>query len=266
MENPRRLLPFLKDTRLKVLSDEKGNYVFSNVEDGRYSVIAAHVGLQTQSVEIAVANGETKNIDFTLKESAEELQEVIVTGTRGPNNRTTNLGKLPVMTREIPQSITVIGEVLMRNQQAQRLSDVIKNVNGVYLGTTRGSVQESFYARGYNLGANNMFKNGSRINTGVMPEISGLEKVEILKGSAAILYGNVAPGGIINMVTKQPRFNFGGEVSMRAGSYDLYKPSFDVYGPISKSVAYRVNGTFESMNSYRDEVSSKRYYKSFFPV
>ncbi|HNP24339.1 MAG TPA: TonB-dependent receptor [Panacibacter sp.] len=251
---------FLKDTRLKVLSDEKGNYVFSNVEDGRYSVIAAHVGLQTQSVEIAVANGETKNIDFTLKESAEELQEVIVTGTRGPNNRTTNLGKLPVMTREIPQSITVIGEVLMRNQQAQRLSDVIKNVNGVYLGTTRGSVQESFYARGYNLGANNMFKNGSRINTGVMPEISGLEKVEILKGSAAILYGNVAPGGIINMVTKQPRFNFGGEVSMRAGSYDLYKPSFDVYGPISKSVAYRVNGTFESMNSYRDEVSSKRYY------
>ena len=55
----------------------------ANVEDGRYSVIAAHVGLQTQSVEIAVANGETKNIDFTLKESAEELQEVIVTGTRG---------------------------------------------------------------------------------------------------------------------------------------------------------------------------------------
>ena len=70
----------------------------------------------------------------------------------------------------------MIGEVLMRNQQAQRLNDVIKNVNGVYLGTTRGSVQESFYARGYNLGANNMFKNGSRINTGVMPEISGLEK------------------------------------------------------------------------------------------
>ena len=80
---------------------KKGNYVFSNVEDNRYSVIAAHVGLQTQSVEIAVANGETKNIDFTLKESAEELQEVIVTGTRA-NNRTTNLGKLPVMTRENP--------------------------------------------------------------------------------------------------------------------------------------------------------------------
>jgi iron complex outermembrane receptor protein len=62
------------------------------------------------------------------------------------------------------------------------------------------------------------------------------------------------------MVTKQPKFNFGGQVSMRAGSYDLYKPSFDVYGPLSKRIAYRVNGTYETSNSYRDEVSSKRYY------
>src|SRR5205085_10609162 len=93
-----------------------------------------------------------------------------------------------------------------------------------------------------------------------MPEMSSLEKVEVLKGSAAILYGNVAPGGIINMVTKQPKFNFGGEVSMRAGSYDLYKPSFDVYGPMTQGIAYRINGTFESANSFRNVVHSDRYY------
>jgi len=105
-----------------------------------------------------------------------------------------------------------------------------------------------------------MFKNGSRVNSGVMPEMSSLEKVEVLKGSAAILYGNVAPGGIVNMVTKQPEFEFGGEVSMRVGSYDLYKPSFDVYGPVSSKIAVRVNGTYESAESYRDAVKSKRYY------
>ena len=77
-----------------------------------------------------------------------------------------------------------------------------------------------------------MFKNGSRVNTGTMPEVSSLEKVEILKGSAAILYGNVAPGAIINMVTKQPKFFFGGEVALRAGSYGLVKPSFDIFGPL----------------------------------
>jgi len=81
-----------------------------------------------------------------------------------------------------------------------------------------------------------------------------------LKGSAAILYGNVAPGGILNMVTKQPKFTPGGEVSMRIGSYDLYKPAFDIYGPLSSKLAYRLNGTYEKANSYRDQVHSTRYY------
>ncbi len=81
-----------------------------------------------------------------------------------------------------------------------------------------------------------------------------------MNGSAAILYGQVAPGGIVNMVTKQPKFTQGGEISMRIGSYDLYKPAFDIYGPISSSIAYRINGTYEKANSFRDQVSSERYY------
>ena len=251
---------YLKDTKLKVISDEHGVYEFRRVPKGNYMVIASFIGMQTQSQNVSINEGETKVVDIKLKENSEELEEVIVSAGRSMNSRTTSIGKLLVPVREIPQSIAVVGEIVMRNQQAQRLSDVIKNVNGVYLGTTRGSVQETFYARGYNLGSYNMFKNGSRVNTGVMPEISSLEKVEILKGSAAILYGNVAPGGIINMVTKQPKFNFGGEVSLRAGSFGLFKPAFDIYGPLSKSVAYRVDGTMETANSYREQVSSKRYY------
>jgi iron complex outermembrane receptor protein len=161
---------------------------------------------------------------------------------------------------DLPQSITIIGQSAIRDQQSQKLSDVMKNVNGVYLSSTRGSAQETFAARGYRLSGDNMFKNGARVNSGTMPEMSSLEKVEILKGSAAILYGDVAPGGIINMVTKKPKFDFGGEVSMRVGSYDLYKPAFDVYGPLSEKIAFRVNGTYEDAGSFRDEVHSKRYY------
>jgi len=251
---------FLKDTKLKTLSNEAGYYAFHNIPAGHYTVITSYVGLEAQSHPLVLKDGEASVIDFKLKEDSHELQEVIIFTGKSLNDRNTAIGKMPVALRELPQSATVVGETVIRNQQAQRLSDVIKNVNGVYLGTTRGSVQESFYARGYNLGSYNMFRNGTRVNTGVLPEMSSLEKVEVLKGSAAILYGNVAPGGIINMVTKQPKFHFGGEVSMRAGSYDLYKPSFDVYGPLSKKIAYRVNGTYETANSYRDEVSSKRYY------
>ncbi len=161
---------------------------------------------------------------------------------------------------ELPQSFMIIGQGLIRDQQALRLSDVVRNVNGVYLATTRASTQENFSARGYAFSSSNLFKNGSRINSGAMPEMSSLEKVEVLKGSSAILFGNVAPGGIINMVTKQPRFDFGGEVSLRAGSYNFYKPTVDVYGPITSSIAYRINGTYEKSDSYRDVVHSTRYY------
>ncbi|HZH67074.1 MAG TPA: TonB-dependent receptor, partial [Flavisolibacter sp.] len=86
------------------------------------------------------------------------------------------------------------------------------------------------------------------------------ERVEVLKGSAAILFGQVAPGGIVNLVTKEPKFKSGGEVSMRGGSYHLYKPAVDFYGPLSPNIAYRINGTFETAASFRDNVTSKRYY------
>ena len=107
---------------------------------------------------------------------------------------------------DTPQSVQVIGSEIIEQQQAIRLSDVIKNANGVYVGSARGGAQESFFSRGYDMGANNMFKNGFRYNSGSIPDVSGLEKVEFLKGGSALLYGNVAPGGILNLVTKTPSF------------------------------------------------------------
>ena len=250
----------LKGTSKFTVTDEDGNFQFTRINSGTYILEISLVGLETLEKNITVQEKETLALHIHLKENAKQLESVIVEGRRNLNGRPVTIGKLPIAPLDLPQAITVIGQQTLKEQQAMRLSDVIKNVNGIYLGTARGSTQETFYGRGYSFGANNMFKNGARLNTGTMPEISGLDRVEILKGSAAILYGNVAPGGILNMVTKKPKFNFGGEVSMRAGSYDLYKPSVDVYGPISKSIAYRINGTYEKANSFRDDVHSSRYY------
>lgn len=250
----------LRGTYKSTMTSEEGIFQLNHVKAGNYVLEISLVGLEIQEKQISVNNDEVLALHLTLKENARQLETVVVEGRKSLNGRPVTIGKFPVAPMDLPQSITVINQQLLKDQQSMRLSDVIKNVNGIYLGTARGSTQETFYGRGYSFGANNMFRNGARVNSGAMPEISGLERVEILKGSAAILYGNVAPGGILNMVTKKPKFNFGGEVSMRAGSYDLYKPSIDVYGPLSKSVAYRINGTYEKANSFRDDVSSTRYY------
>lgn len=249
----------LKEIKKGTVSDEDGTYQLQSIPAGNYTIIVSYIGLQTIQKPIAV-KAEISQLDFELVENENELAEIVVTSNRSMNERQAAIGKLPIKPMDLPQSVVVIGEGLIRNQQAQRLSDVVKNVNGVYLGTTRANTQETFYARGYGFSSTNMFKNGSRVNSGSMPEMSSLESVEILKGSAAILYGNVAPGGILNMVTKKPKFHNGGEISFRTGSYGLIKPAIDIFGPINEKIAYRVNGTYESANSFRDEVSSKRYY------
>ncbi|WP_406842973.1 TonB-dependent siderophore receptor [Flavobacterium soyae] len=196
--------------------------------------------------------------DTVKNKKGEILNEVIVTKNKEPKPVTAVRSGLKPM--DNPQAIQVIGAEIIEQQQAIRLSEVLKNANGVYVSSARGGAQESFFSRGYDMSANNMFKNGFRYNAGSIPDVSGLDKVEFLKGGSALLFGNVAPGGIVNLVTKTPQFKSGGEISMQMGSYAYYKPSIDFYGPLSKSIAFRINGSYENSESFRDVVKNERLY------
>ncbi|GAB2705622.1 TonB-dependent siderophore receptor [Mucilaginibacter koreensis] len=249
----------LKNTSKGTLTDENGDYRLSGIKPGSYTLRISHVGLPTEEQQVTVTDGQLITINIILRESAAQLNEVVIAGANR-QNKPVRVGKSGLRPLDIPQSIQVIDSTVIADQQINRLTDVIKNVNGIALGENRGSTNESFYARGYSLGANNVFKNGARTSLGGSLEASTLESVEVLKGSAALLYGGVTGGAVVNLVTKKPKFNWGGEVSMRAGSYNFYKPIVDVYGPISKNIAFRVIGTTENSNSYRDVVKTSRFY------
>lgn len=214
----------------------------------------------SQSQNLSEYDNDTASaINDTVKnKKGEILNEVIVTKAKEPKPVTAVRSGLKPM--DNPQTVQVIGSEVIEQQQAIRLSEVLKNANGVYVSSARGGAQESFFSRGYDMGANNMFKNGFRYNSGSIPDVSGLEKVEFLKGGSALLFGNVAPGGILNLVTKTPSFKSGGEVSMQMGSYSYYKPSIDFYGPLNKSIAFRINGSYENSESFRDVVKNERLY------
>ncbi|SFD62520.1 TonB-dependent siderophore receptor [Flavobacterium phragmitis] len=201
----------------------------------------------------------TSSVTDTVKnKKGETLNEVLITANKPKKPIEAARSGIKVM--DLPQSVQIVGSEIIEQQQAIRLSEVVKNLNGVYVGSARGGAQESFFSRGYDMSANNMFKNGFRYNAGSIPEVSSLEKVEFLKGGSALLYGNVAPGGIMNLVTKTPKFTQGGEVSMQLGSYSYYKPSIDFYGPLNKSIAYRFTGSYENSESFRDYVKNERIY------
>lgn len=251
----------LKNTTKTTLTGDDGTFSLKNVAQGNYIIKISAVGVKSQERAIVVSEGQSTTSDFSISESAAQLDEVSVSGYTTPNKRPVNLGKVAIAPMDLPQAVQIIGSQVITDQQANRLSDVLKNVNGVAYGENRGSVSgETFFARGYSLGGNNVFKNGARASSGGMPETSTLESVEVLKGSAALLYGGVSGGAVVNLVTKKPKFEYGGEVSMRGGSYNLYKPTGDIYGPITKNLAFRLIGTFEDAGSFRNSVTSKRTY------
>ncbi|MEN4759023.1 TonB-dependent receptor [Chryseobacterium sp. C39-AII1] len=188
------------------------------------------------------------------------IEDVNLHKTGNPNKAKPLSTKSNLTVMETPQPIAIVTHEIIEQQQAKQLSDVIQNVNGMYVTSSRGNSQDSFGGRGFILGNDNIFKNGSRINSGVFPEVSGLERVEVLKGANAMLFGNAAAGGIINMITKKPKFNFGGSLGLNAGSWNSYKPTVDIYGPLSKNMAFRVNGAYEYAESFRDVVQSEKYY------
>ncbi|GAA4382977.1 TonB-dependent siderophore receptor [Hymenobacter koreensis] len=230
---------------------------------GRQTLAVAYLGYETQEVVVDVPAKGTVNVPtITLAKSAQQLAEVQVQASRSINQRPTGVSKMPIRPLDLPQSVVTVNQQTLEQQQVLRLSDALVNVSGIYITSTTGGTQEELGSRGFAYGSNNTFKNGVRFNNGVMPEASALESLEVLKGSAAILYGNVAAGGVLNLVTKKPRFEQGGSVGLRTGSFGFWKPMVDVYGAVAGSdkVAYRLNGTYEQGNSFRDEVESKRFY------
>ncbi|MGY3053981.1 iron complex outermembrane receptor protein [Pedobacter sp. UYEF25] len=251
----------LLNTNRTTATNHAGEFLLKHVLPGKYMLKISAIGMSSQEQEVTVTSGINKIIYVTVSESAAQLADVAVRGYVSPNRKPVKLGKVDIAPLDLPQAVQIIGTEVIQDQQVNKLSDVLQNVNGVAYAENRGSVSgETFYARGYSLGKDNVFKNGSRASTGGMPETSSLQSVEVLKGSAALLYGGVTGGAVVNLITKKPEFDHGGEVSLRGGSYDMYKPIGDIYGPISKNLAFRLIGSYEGADSYRNDVNSKRTY------
>jgi iron complex outermembrane receptor protein len=252
----------LKEKNLVALTDDRGYFELKNVPAGNWVVQVSSIGFETREISAVVADNQSLELNLTVKESTKELNEVVVKGSQGLNEKPISIGKIPINPMDLPQSIMVISNEQLVQQQTLRMADVLMNTNGVYMMGTTGGTQEEIAGRGFSFGSTNTFKNGARYNSAIMPEISAIERVEVIRGSNALLFGNVAAGGIINLVTKKPKFERGGELSFRTGSYSFYKPTIDLYGAVdeSKKVAYRLNATYENAGSFRDQVKSDRIY------
>ncbi len=198
----------------------------------------------------------------------DEPIELVVTGEPDtgysvPDASTATKTDTPL--RDIPQSIQVIPRRVIEDQKITRLSDALRNVPGVVTSGNRRSLAPDYVIRGFT--TQNTLRNGftfpgsSTTPANASAVSNNIERVEVLKGPASVLYGNLEPGGVVNYVTKQPLEApyYAGEFIV--GSDSFYNPTLDFSGPLTtdKRLLYRLNIGYENSGSFVDFVNRENF-------
>lgn len=183
--------------------------------------------------------------------------EVVVTAEQEdnyfvPNASSATRTNTPIL--ETPRSIQVVPRQVLEDQQVTELDEALRNVSGVINNGTDTATNVRFSIRGFNNAP--VLQDGFRQfgTNAVAPDVAIIERIEVLRGPASILYGQIQPGGVINVVTKQPLREPFYQAQLQAGSFGLIRPQIDLSGPLTSDgrLLYRLNALYERKDGFRD--------------
>lgn len=201
-------------------------------------------------------------------EEGDSDDEIVVTGDRrdgyNPVNSGTATGTDTPM-RDIPFSIQVVPQQVLVDRNVTELGNALETVGGVVSAGGRGNsvFGPNFLIRGFDVAAS-VFRDRIPYISLAPLSTNDIERVEVLKGPASVLFGQGNPGGIVNLVSKMPLAEPLYSVSFTAGSFDTYRGDIDFSGPLNeaKTVRYRLNLSYENYGSFRDFVNGERFIVS----
>ncbi|MEY5026342.1 MAG: hypothetical protein RLZZ244_1870 [Verrucomicrobiota bacterium] len=196
------------------------------------------------------------------------LEEVLVTADSAAWFTAENFGgtRMDMPLQEVPQSIRIVNRQLLQDVTAVRMQDAFDYVSGVSYQNAFGGLWENYAVRGFTGDSNNAglayLLNGFAANRGFNAprDTANMESIEFLKGPTAALFGAGDPGGTINVTTKKPLWQWRHEFQTLAGSFDFFRQTLDSTGPLTETVAYRLNLAQEDANSFREHVGSGRLF------
>lgn len=194
-------------------------------------------------------------------DATQTVDEIVVLGRRtAPRDAT--LGAGAVTERMSPSSRSVESD-LLQAVGATRLADALELVSGVSQQNNRGGFLDNFAIRGFlgtPDGGAEYYVDGFLANRGLAPprDPATAERIEILKGPAGALFGDIDPAGRVNIVSKTPRFAPATTLTATAGSFGLRRGEVDVTGPLTETLAGRLVVARETSDGYRDFVGLDR--------
>lgn len=246
-------------------ADRNGNFEIKNLKPGTYTLLVSFIGLESQRRSVEVIAGEVTRVDFVLKESAKQLGEVVIAGTRDryvANDVSPTL-RLDEPLIETPQNIQLVTNEMLRDQQVISMSDgLIRNVSGVVRLEHWADLYTNVTTRGSQMQA---FRNGFNVVNSywgpLTEDMSFVDHIEFVKGPAGFMLSNGEPSGLYNVVTKKPTGTTKGNVSFTLGSFDLLRTTLDLDGKVSKDerVLYRLNLAAQNKKSHRPNEYNNRY-------
>jgi iron complex outermembrane receptor protein len=169
---------------------------------------------------------------------------------------------------ETPQSVSVITRDQIDAQRAQTLRDALAYTPGVTSSRGYTTTDDSFFFRGFQgtgqLGS--IYRDGLRFGANNfaqgLTEPYGLERIEVLRGPASVLYGGAEPGGVLNMISKRPTLVPFREIELSGGSYGHLQAAADFSGPIDEAgvFSYRLTGLWRDSETQYDNIYDRRHY------
>lgn len=171
--------------------------------------------------------------------------------------RTSSATKTDTDLNDVPQAITVVTQDLIRDQAMQNLADVVRYVPGASMAQGEGN-RDTPVLRG-NGSTADMFIDGMRDDTQYFRDLYNIERVEILKGPNAMIFGRGGGGGVINRISRQADWGTTRDLVLQFGSWNKRRATADFGQPVGEAAAYRVTGMVEDSGSYRDGYQAERW-------
>lgn len=198
----------------------------------------------------ATAQGQTTTEE---EETPQILDTVFVVGTDQARYRIEDSASLTgfnVDFLELPRLVNVLPEQLILDQKITDLNDALRNTPGVTFSDGFGGTNDDFLIRGFR--RNTVFRNGFRRQTNFKTNLSNVEYTQVVRGPASITYGQVTPGGLVDIVTKKPLDDFRLAGEARFGSFEDRFFLLDWSQPITDNLAVRVVASTQDSESFRE--------------
>ncbi|MEB3338122.1 MAG: TonB-dependent siderophore receptor [Leptolyngbyaceae bacterium] len=220
-------------------------------------VRVAITGTDAPPVAKVTSTGLSVTLGEAVAGTEDDPIQVVVTGAqdRGYNpSRTTTATRIDTPLREIPQSIQIIPQEVLRGQRAD-ISSALLNAPSV-----RNTAPTNFDAlrlqvRGFfSQPTLNGIKETGGLSSNVGPDLTGIERIEVLLGPNSILFGSSSPGGTVNFVTKQPLRDPYYFAEATVGSFNFYRGEIDLSTPLDdlSKVLFRINASYRDQEFFTD--------------